>query len=153
MQGEARERERKNINQSLLTLGRVISTLKECMEKKISTENVRIPYRDSAHSAASGVTRRTMQDGDHGYAFSECAGCRRDLLDAQLRPAGSRSEQARGYLIPQDECSSLTDVVRCKGWHSGDGGRAQGLREMECRLQYMQSQVDEAQSTLARKHL
>ena len=41
----SRERERMNINRSLLTLGRVISCLKEQAEKKSS--NVRVPYRDS----------------------------------------------------------------------------------------------------------
>lgn len=40
----ARERERKNINQSLLTLGRVVSMLKEQSQSKKKT-NVRIPYR------------------------------------------------------------------------------------------------------------
>ena len=38
----ALERERKNINQSLLTLGRVICALKEPASKR-----TRIPYRDS----------------------------------------------------------------------------------------------------------
>lgn len=40
----ARERERKNINQSLLTLGRVVSMLKEQSQSKKKT-TVRIPYR------------------------------------------------------------------------------------------------------------
>lgn len=35
------DRERKNINQSLLTLGRVITSLQD------TSKNVRIPYRDS----------------------------------------------------------------------------------------------------------
>ena len=42
-----RERERMNINQSLLTLGRVISILKEQSQRKRPNTNVRIPYRDS----------------------------------------------------------------------------------------------------------
>lgn len=41
----ARERERKNINQSLLTLGRVVSMLKEQSQSKKKSSNVRIPYR------------------------------------------------------------------------------------------------------------
>lgn len=40
----ARERERKNINQSLLTLGRVVSMLKEQSSSK-KKQSVRIPYR------------------------------------------------------------------------------------------------------------
>ena len=40
----ARERERLNINRSLLTLGRVIQMLKD---KGTSKKTVRIPYRDS----------------------------------------------------------------------------------------------------------
>jgi len=41
----ARERERMSINRSLLTLGRVISILKEQSQNKKSAKNVRIPYR------------------------------------------------------------------------------------------------------------
>ena len=40
----ARERERKNINQSLLTLGRVIKTLKD-QSTSNKKSNIRIPYR------------------------------------------------------------------------------------------------------------
>ena len=40
----ARERERMNINRSLLTLGRVIKSLREQSDKK-NQQNVRIPYR------------------------------------------------------------------------------------------------------------
>jgi kinesin family protein 11 len=43
----ARELERKNINQSLLTLGRVVSTLKELSQNPKKKSSVRIPYRDS----------------------------------------------------------------------------------------------------------
>lgn len=47
-QAAARERERMNINRSLLTLGRVVSALKEqsqqCSSMKKAT-SVRIPYR------------------------------------------------------------------------------------------------------------
>jgi hypothetical protein len=42
-----RERERTNINQSLLTLGRVVQMLKEQSQKKKKSGGVRIPYRDS----------------------------------------------------------------------------------------------------------
>ena len=41
----ARERERMAINRSLLTLGRVISILKEQSQSKKPAKNVRIPYR------------------------------------------------------------------------------------------------------------
>jgi len=42
-----RERERSNINRSLLTLGRVILMLKEQCENGKKSSNIRIPYRDS----------------------------------------------------------------------------------------------------------
>ena len=101
--GDARERERKNINQSLLTLGRVISSLKECTVKKIATESVRIPYRDSKLTRLlQEIARRPLQDGDHRDALAVGARGGRDLLDAQLRAAGARHpEQARRDLLPQ----------------------------------------------------
>ena len=43
----ARDRERMNINRSLLTLGRVVKMLKEESLKGSKAGNVRIPYRDS----------------------------------------------------------------------------------------------------------
>ena len=46
-QQAARERERMNINRSLLTLGRVVKLLKERSEKPSASSSVRIPYRDS----------------------------------------------------------------------------------------------------------
>ena len=52
---DARERERKNINQSLLTLGRVISTLRESMSSK-KVETARIPCAGAHLDAASRAT-------------------------------------------------------------------------------------------------
>jgi hypothetical protein len=53
-QAAARERERMNINRSLLTLGRVVSALKEQSEQGFNSKkgnSVRIPYRYVKHSA------------------------------------------------------------------------------------------------------
>ena len=156
LQGEARERERKNINQSLLTLGRVISTLKARMEKKISTENVRIPYRDSKLT-------RLLQESLGGRC--------KTVIIATLSPSVlavdetfstlNYAQQAHGIQNKPVATSYLKMNAQlshgmsfdAKDGIGGDGGRAQDWHEMECRLQYMQSQVDEAQSTLARKHL
>ena len=59
----ARERERKNINQSLLTLGRVITLLKAGGKAK----GERIPTAIQSSRAAPGVTRRQVQDVRHRH--------------------------------------------------------------------------------------
>lgn len=58
-----RDRERKNINTSLLTLGRVISMLRNSEAKK-GTE--RIPYRDSK------LTRLLQVQSIHGWGRTLC---------------------------------------------------------------------------------
>ena len=152
--GEARERERKNINQSLLTLGRVISTLKDCMEKKQDIASVRIPYRDSKLT-------RLLQESLGGRC--------KTVIIATLSPSVlavdetfstlNYAQQAHGIQNKPVATSYLKMTMNNggimkpgeNGGEGSSGNTIQDWNEMECRLTYMQSQVEEAQSTLARK--
>ena len=159
-QGAKLERERKNINQSLLTLGRVICTLKECMIKKIPTDSdrVRIPYRDSKLT-------RLLQESLGGRC--------KTVIIATLSPSVlavdetfstlNYAQQAHGiqnkpvatsYLKMNSALShGMSFDASADGNGTGDGGRVQDWHEMECRLQYLKCEVEEAQAKLARKHL
>lgn len=153
----ARERERRNINTSLLTLGRVVSTLKELSENggKSKNKNVRIPYRDSKLT-------RILQESLGG----RCKTC----LIATVSPSVSAIEEsistlnyaqaANGIINKPVTTSSMTvgggSGVGAASMTSAPPGGAASVEhwhEMEVRLQYMQSQVDEAQQALARKHV
>ena len=149
----ARERERMNINRSLLTLGRVVKLLKEKSEKPSSANSVRIPYRDSKLT-------RILQESLGG----RCKTC----LIATISPSVTAIEesmstlnyaQAANGIINKPVTTSLMSVggfdnksPRGEGV-SGAGTSIEHWHEMECRLEYMQSQVDEAQQALARKHI
>ncbi|GMI41654.1 hypothetical protein TeGR_g5245 [Tetraparma gracilis] len=147
----ARERERMNINRSLLTLGRVISCLKEQTEKKNST--VRVPYRDSKLT-------RVLQESLGGRC--------KTVIIATLSPSDTAIEEsistlnyaqsANGIVNKPVATSYLTVGKGDGGQYSGESDAAgsqslQHWHEMECKLQYMQTQMEEAQSALARKHL
>ena len=166
----ARERERMNINRSLLTLGRVVSTLKDISSGKLSSKknnNVRIPYRDSKLT-------RILQESLGG----RCKTC----LIATVSPSVTAIEEslstlnyaqaANGIINKPITTSSMTMLggttigvgslssvgaasAGASAAAAGGGGAAsvEHWQEMEVRLQYMQSQVDEAQQALARKHI
>lgn len=153
-QQAARERERMNINRSLLTLGRVVSMLKEQSQGK-KNKLARIPYRDSKLT-------RILQESLGG----RCKTC----LIATVSPSITAVEesmstlnyaQAANGIINKPVTSSLMTThggaMPVAGDKKGSGGDPFGTvehwNEMECRLQYMQSQVEEAQQALARKHL
>ena len=154
----SRERERMNINRSLLTLGRVILLLKEqstSTSKKSS--NVRIPYRDSKLT-------RILQKSLGG-------GCK-TLIIATLSPSVSAIEEsistlnyaqtANGIINKPVAVSYLSMNSGIKGSNGSVSTSTTGdmtnsehhtvehWYEMECRLAYMQTQVEEAQSALAR---
>lgn len=149
----ARERERMNINRSLLTLGRVVSMLKEQSQGK-KNKSVRIPYRDSKLT-------RILQESLGG----RCKTC----LIATVSPSITAIEesmstlnyaQAANGIINKPVTSSLMTsqpssipIGGEKKASGGDMGTVEHWHELECRLQYMQSQVEEAQHALARKHL
>eukprot|EP00536_Pseudo-nitzschia_multiseries_P010966 jgi/Psemu1/204674/e_gw1.354.47.1 len=160
-QQAARERERMNINRSLLTLGRVVKLLKEKSEGSGgSGSSVRIPYRDSKLT-------RILQESLGG----RCKTC----LIATISPSVTAIEesmstlnyaQAANGIINKPVTTSLMSVGSSSGAFSFDnsnkstegvggavGASVEHWHEMECRLEYMQSQVDEAQQALARKHI
>ena len=150
--GAARERERMNINQSLLTLGRVISSLKEKTLKPNAT--IRVPYRDSKLT-------RVLQESLGGRC--------KTVIIATLSPSDTAIEesistlnyaQSANGIVNKPVATSYLNVgagnPAFSGKSDGDEGGGQSLQhwhEMECRLQYMQGQVEEAQGALARKHL
>eukprot|EP00804_Cyclotella_cryptica_P018144 CCRYP_005918-RB/>CCRYP_005918-RB protein AED:0.24 eAED:0.24 QI:476/1/1/1/1/1/4/64/1154 len=143
----ARERERMNINRSLLTLGRVITTLKERSEGK--NVNARIPYRDSKLT-------RILQESLGGRC--------KTVVVATLSPSITAIEesvstlnyaQSANGIINKPISSSLISLGPNEygGKVVEDGNTVESWQEMEMRLQYMQTQVEEAQAALARKHL
>ncbi len=151
-QQAARERERMNINRSLLTLGRVVKLLKEKSEKASSSNSVRIPYRDSKLT-------RILQESLGG----RCKTC----LIATISPSVTAIEESMSTLNYAQAANGIinkpitTSLMSVGGLDNnspkGDGvsgaGSIEHWHEMECRLEYMQSQVDEAQQALARKHI
>jgi Kinesin-like protein len=149
----ARERERMNINRSLLTLGRVIKILKEQSEKcgNKKNNNVRIPYRDSKLT-------RILQESLGGRC--------KTLIVATLSPSITAIEEslstlhyaqsANGIINKPISCSKMSlssSTFSSDTASTGDPNSVDTWHEMECRLEYMQSQVEEAQAALARKHL
>jgi len=152
----ARERERMNINRSLLTLGRVIVLLKEQSESK-KNNSIRIPYRDSKLT-------RILQESLGGRC--------KTVVIATLSPAVSAIEESLSTLNYAQSANGIVNKPVATSYMSisssgarshsskaavsdaGDGGNSvQYWQEMECRLQYMQGQVEEAQAALARKHM
>ena len=143
-----------NINQSLLTLGRVVQMLKELSQKK-KKSGVRIPYRDSKLT-------RILQESLGG----RCKTC----IVATLSPSVTAVEESISTLNyaqtangivnkpvttsymshSMPTASAISDKVSSEG---PGGASVEHWLEMECRLEYMQGQVDEAKAALARKHL
>jgi len=149
----SRERERLNINRSLLTLGRVITVLKEKSLGK--NTNARIPYRDSKLT-------RVLQESLGGRC--------KTIIVATLSPSITAIEESLSTLNYAHSANGIVNKpVSCSlialgesmpsmssGMNSDSKSPAQTIeswQEMEMRLQYMQAQVDEAQAALARKHL
>ena len=154
--GGVRMRESQNINKSLLTLGRVISTLRN--------GTGRVPYRDSKLT-------RLLQEALGGRC--------KTLIIATLSPSilsieeslstMSYAEQAHGIKNKPIEArarmqmsvsgSSSSSSGGSGGSSSGGSGDSSGdvstrtFVEMEQKLHYYQSQCSEAQGALAKKHL
>jgi kinesin family protein 11 len=145
-----KERERKNINQSLLTLGRVITALRE--------KAGRIPYRDSKLT-------RLLQESLGGRC--------KTVIIATVSPSvlcceetlSTLSYAQRAHGIKTKPVSSLRCIAGVPGagagaagggeldaWQTQEGVTMDTFRQMETRLQYMEAQVSEAQGALGRKH-
>ena len=145
--------ESKNINKSLLTLGRVITALRE----KQSKSSARIPYRDSKLT-------RLLEEALGG----RCKTC----IIATLSPSASSVEATlstlsyaqRAHGIQNKVTSASARMSICAqrqdgtglGGAGGGGGSEEGstmsFREMELKMGYYESQAAEATSALARKH-
>ncbi|KAG7349978.1 kinesin motor domain containing protein [Nitzschia inconspicua] len=154
-QQAARERERMNINRSLLTLGRVVSTLKE-LSQNPKKACVRIPYRDSKLT-------RILQESLGG----KCKTC----VIATISPSVTAIEDSLSTLSYASAANgivnkpvttsfmtagsgTITSILDKKPSATDDGvGSIEHWHEMEVRLEYMKAQVEEAQQALARKHI
>ncbi|KAL7554179.1 hypothetical protein ACHAWF_017567 [Thalassiosira exigua] len=149
----ARERERMNINRSLLTLGRVITVLKE---KSLGrSTGARIPYRDSKltrvlQEALGGRCKTVIVAtiSPSVAAIEETA----STLNYAHSANGIVNKPVSSSLIALGEMGSMSGGTNDSG-DAKSPGDIESWQEMEMRLGYMQAQVDEAQAALARKHL
>jgi len=142
-----RERERMNINRSLLTLGRVISAVKS----RSLGKKTRVPYRDSKLT-------RMLQEALGGRS--------KTIIIATLSPSETAiSEsistlnyaQTAGGIVNKPVASSYLGGKSQRSGNLGDpadpGNTVEHWFEMECRLKYMEAQVEEAQTALSRQHV
>jgi hypothetical protein len=150
--GSTRMRESQNINKSLLTLGRCISTLRK--------GGGRVPYRDSKLT-------RLLQEALGGRC--------KTLIIATLSPSIlsieeslstlTYAEQAHGIVNKKIEArarmqlssssSSLSGSSKSYGNDANRDSKQHESRtfvEMEARLRYYESQCENAQNALAKKH-
>lgn len=145
--GSARERERLNINRSLLTLGRVIAAVKDISDGK---KNVRVPYRDSKLT-------RILQEALGGRC--------KTLIIATVSPsqtAISESLSTLNYaqsangIINKPISSSFHEINATQGASAASAfldptGAVEQWFELECKLKYMEAQIEEAKIALLRK--
>jgi len=133
------ERERRNINQSLLTLGRVIQALRE--------GTGRVPYRDSKLT-------RLLQDALGGRC--------KTVIIATISPALAAVEETISTLTYAEQAcgiknrpvaSSLFRTIRQAG-NSSDPSAVSGgdYAELELKAAYLAQEVEEAQAALARQY-
>jgi len=138
------ERERRSINQSLLTLGRVITALRD--------NSGRIPYRDSKLT-------RILQESLGGRC--------KTVIIATISPAPGAVEETISTLTYAEQAagiqnrpvaSSLLRTIRmANGDMLADGSGTPGLgthnfAELEMKIAYLSQEVEEAQGALARKY-
>lgn len=138
------ERERRNINQSLLTLGRVIAALRD--------ESSRVPYRDSKltrllQDALGGSCRTVMiatispaqaavDETISTLAYAEQA------MGIQNRPVAASTLVVRA---PSGDVNSMAANGICPAVNVMEGG------ETEMRLAYLTQEVEECKAALTRK--
>eukprot|EP00658_Telonema_sp_P-2_P050197 TRINITY_DN38242_c0_g1_i1.p1 TRINITY_DN38242_c0_g1~~TRINITY_DN38242_c0_g1_i1.p1 ORF type:complete len:380 (+),score=157.16 TRINITY_DN38242_c0_g1_i1:229-1368(+) len=138
----AQARERRNINSSLLTLGRVISALRQRDESK-GNDAGRIPYRDSKLT-------RLLQESLGGRC--------KTVIIATLSPSVLSVDETLSTLNYAQAAHGIQNkpvaTSFMKGISAGNGNATscQGWHEMEVKMQYLNTQVEEAQAALARKH-
>ena len=144
----ARERERKNINQSLLTLGRVITLLKAGGKAK----GERIPYRDSKLT-------RLLQESLGG----RCKTC----VIATVSPSIMSVDESLSTLQYAQAAVGIKNMVQANSMvkvnvdgvqrpstanPASNGACAQDWAELEIKMKYLEAQAEEAAAALARKH-
>jgi kinesin family protein 11 len=145
-QAAEQERERRNINQSLLTLGRVIGALRE--------NSGRVPYRDSKLT-------RLLKDALGGNC--------KTVLIATISPALAAVEETISTLTYAEQASGIqnkpvaTSFLRMtfnkngesRGELSGSSlsGCSTDWAEVEMKIMYLTQEVEEAQAALARKYV
>jgi kinesin family protein 11 len=146
-------RESMNINQSLLTLGRVITALKE--------KSSRVPYRDSKltrilQESLGGrcktviIATVTPSILSTEETLSTLSYAQR-AVGIQNKPITTMKMTRRPDMAGADgEIGMLRSAL--DGKQSTQGVELATFREMEFRLEYMEAQVQEAQAALARKH-
>ena len=148
----ARDRERMNINRSLLTLGRVVKLLKEQSEKG---SKVRIPYRDSKLTRilqqALGGNSKTVIIATLSPSVTAIEESISTLNYAQAAHGIKNKPVSASYMSQATNASAMLSGKDAPG--SGQIGSIEKWTEMETRLEYMQCQVEEAKAALARKHL
>jgi len=142
--GNARERERKNINQSLLTLGRVISAVKD---RSLGEKVIRVPYRDSKLT-------RILQDALGGRS--------KTAIIATVSPSEMAVSESLSTLTYAQAASSIINKPITSSHHVSkmvsEGALSNGNHsvdqwfELESKLKHMEAQVEEAQAMLSRKH-
>jgi len=138
------ERERRAINQSLLTLGRVIAALRE--------KTTRIPYRDSKLT-------RVLKDSLGGSCQT--------VLIVTVTPAANAveetistlayAEQATG-IVNRPTIRSLLNTQRSSNELNADAtpspaSNTTEVAELHMKISYLSQEVDEAQSLLERKRV
>lgn len=138
------ERERRAINQSLLTLGRVIAALRE-------EKTTRIPYRDSKLT-------RVLKDSLGGSCQT--------VLIVTVTPAANAveetistlayAEQATG-IVNRPTIRSLLNTQRSSDLNTdtsiSPAGDTMEVAELHMKISYLSQEVDEAQSLLERKRV
>ena len=148
----SRERERKNINQSLLTLGRVITLLKAGGKAK----GERIPYRDSKLTRllqeSLGGRCKTCVIATVSPSVMAVDETLSTLQYAQSAHGIVNKPTASSMLKVNVDASKVLRPSTAGGTSMGNGSSAQDWSEMECRMQYLEAQAEEAAAALARKH-
>jgi hypothetical protein len=144
--GNAREVERKNINRSLLTLGRVIKAVKALSDGK---KNIRVPYRDSKLT-------RILQEALGGRS--------KTLIIATVSPSQNAISESISTLNYAQSANGILNKPVASSYHSAPSnsksssspfmdptGAVEEWFELECKLKYMEAQIEEAQLALSRK--
>jgi len=142
--GQEEERERRSINQSLLTLGRVITALRE--------GSGRVPYRDSKLT-------RLLQDALGGRCKTVIIATISPALAAveETISALSYAEQAAGIKNRPVASSLLRTATVASAARAADVSSSSGLgasdwAELEMKVTYLAQELEEAQVALGRKY-